>query len=112
VGETGRDPTPPGPVSELFDRLRRLHLAAGHPSTRTIANRSGHDVSSSTVHNVFNSSRVPRWDSLKGIVKALDGNTAEFLSLWQAAWEAQNKANTPQHGSAGTGPPVRELVVS
>ena len=109
--ETGRDPARAGPVAELFDRLHRLHLAAGRPSTRTIASRSGHEVSSSTVHNVFNSSRLPRWDSLREIVRALNGDTAEFLSLWQAAWQAQNTANTPQYGSVGTGPPARELVV-
>jgi Tetratricopeptide repeat/NB-ARC domain len=93
-----RDPTPPGPITELFDRLDRLHLDAGRPSVREIATRTGHRISSSTVHNVFRSSRVPRWNSLEGIVKALHGDTAAFLTLWQAAWQAQNEVKTPLAG--------------
>ena len=80
-----RNPTPPGPVTELFERLDHLHLAAGHPSIREITRRIGRGmISSSTVHNVFRQSRVPSWDYLERIVIALHGDTAEFLDLWQA----------------------------
>jgi hypothetical protein len=100
-----RDPTPPGPVTELFDRLDRLHLAAGRPSMREIAARAGRGrISSSTVHNVFRSSRVPRWAFLEDIVKVLHGDTAEFLSLWQAAWQAENKAATSRPSSPDVTP--------
>ncbi len=92
-----RDLTPPGPVTELFDRLDQLHLAAGRPSMREIAARAGRGrISSSTVHNVFRNSRVPRWPFLEEIVKALHGDTAEFLHLWKAAWQAENTSETPQ----------------
>ena len=88
-----RGPTPPGPVTELFERLDRLHLAAGRPSMREIATRIGRGrISSSTVHNVFRKARVPRWSFLEEIVTALHGDTAAFAVLWQAAWQAQHQA--------------------
>ena len=108
-----REPTPPGPVTELFDRLDELHLAAGRPSMREIAARAGRGrISSSTVHNVFRSSRLPRWGFLEEIVKALHGDTAVFLALWQAAWQAENKAETLRVSPPDITPPSRGLAES
>ena len=92
-----RNATPPGPITELYDRLDELHLKAGMPSMREIAARAGRGrISSSTVHNVFafRNARVPRWPFLEEIVKALAGDTAVFLALWQAAWQAENNIGT------------------
>jgi Tetratricopeptide repeat len=90
-----RGPTPPEPVTELFEQLDRLHLAAGRPSMREIAARVGRGrISSSTVHNVFRKARVPRWSFLEDIVGALHGDTSAFAVLWQAAWQAQNQAES------------------
>jgi tetratricopeptide (TPR) repeat protein len=94
-----REPTPPGPIADLYDRLDELYLKAGRPSMRTISTRAGRgNISSSTVHNVFafRNSRVPRWPFLEEIVKALAGDTAIFLALWQAAWQAENNVATPR----------------
>ncbi len=97
-----RSPTPPGPVTELFDRLDQLHLDAGRPSMREIATRVGRGrISSSTVHNVFRNSRVPRWSFLEDIVKTLHGDTAAFLVLWQAASQAQSKGESAEVPVAG-----------
>ena len=91
-----RDATPPGPVTELFDRLDQLRLAAGRPSMREIALRAGRGrISSSTVHNVFRRTRVPRWIFVAEIVKALDGDPATFKALWEAAWQAENRIQVP-----------------
>jgi tetratricopeptide (TPR) repeat protein len=88
-----RGPAPPGPVADLFSRLDELHMAAGLPSMREIASRAGRGrISSSTVHNVFRGTKVPRWNSLEDIVRALGGDGAEFLGLWRAAWQAENSA--------------------
>jgi hypothetical protein len=58
VTAINREPTPPGPVAELFDRLDQLHLKAGRPSMRDIALKAGRgNISSSTVHNVFRRAR-------------------------------------------------------
>ncbi len=97
-----RSPAPPGPVTELFERLDQLHLEAGRPSMREIATRVGRGrISSSTVHNVFRNSRVPRWSFLEDIVKALRGDTAVFLVLWQAAAQAESKGEAPEVPAAG-----------
>jgi tetratricopeptide (TPR) repeat protein len=98
-----REPTPPGPIADLFDRLDELHSKAGRPSMREIAIRAGRgNISSSTVHNVFRRSQVPRWAFLEQIVKALGGAQERevFLSLWEAAWRAENNVAPPQKGPA------------
>ena len=91
-----REPAPFGPVSDLFDRLHDLHLAAGQPSLRQIATRIGRGVvSSSTVHNMFRGPRVPKWGFLELVVEELGGNVAEFRGLWQAARLAEEAADNP-----------------
>jgi tetratricopeptide (TPR) repeat protein len=101
VGAVKREPTSPGPITDLFARLDDLHSRAGRPSMREIAIRAGRgNISSSTVHNIFRSSRVPKWGFLEQVVRALGGgpDRDDFLLLWQAAWRAEN-------GEARGGPP-------
>jgi Tetratricopeptide repeat/NB-ARC domain len=103
-----REPTPPGPITELYDQLDDLHLKAGRPSMRMISTRAGRGkISSSTVHNVFafRHSRIPKWPFLEEIVKALAGDTAVFRSLWQAAWQAENSTAAPRAGPGESGTP-------
>ena len=105
---TNRNPTPPGPITDLFNRLDELRLKAGRPSMREIAARAGRgQISSSTVHNVFvfRNSKVPRWSFLEEIVKALRGDTSEFMVLWQAAWQAENRIETRVVSPPDDGPP-------
>ena len=91
-----REPSVPGPVTELFDRLDQLRLAAGRPSMREIERRAGRGrISSSTVHNVFRRTRIPRWIFVEEIVKALNGDLATFKTLWEAAWQAENRIHVP-----------------
>ena len=98
-------PTPPGPITELFEQLDQLHLRDGRPSMREIAVRAGHGkISSSTVHNVFRSTKVPKWIFLKEIVKALHGDIEVFLFLWQAASQAENNAEKPSASPAEVAP--------
>ena len=105
MGAIKREPTPFGPVTDLFDRLHVIHLAAGQPSMREIANRIGRGVvSSSTVHNMFRGPRVPKWGFLELVVEELDGNVAEFRGLWQAARLAEEAADNPgMTGATGNG---------
>jgi tetratricopeptide (TPR) repeat protein len=110
------DSTPPGPIAHLFARLDDLHSRAGRPSMREIATRAGRgNISSSTVHNVFRFTRVPRWPFLEQIIKALDGmqERDEFLTLWQAAWRAERDTEPPaqdeipRQGRTVSPPPAR-----
>jgi trehalose 6-phosphate synthase len=95
VGALKREPTPPGPITDLFDRLHAIHLAAGLPSTRELATRIGQGViSSSTIHNMFRGPKVPRWGFLELVVDELQGDTAEFQSLWRAAQLSERAMGT------------------
>jgi tetratricopeptide (TPR) repeat protein len=101
VGAIKREPAPPGAITDLFVRLDGLHSQAGRPSMREIARRAGRgNISSSTVHNIFRSSRVPRWEFLEHVVIALGAghDRQEFLILWQAAWRAENEVETSREG--------------
>ncbi len=92
-----REPTPPGPITDLFARLDALHSQAGRPSVREIARRAGRgEISHSTVYNLFRTSRVPRWEFLEQVVLVLKGDREEFLDLWQAAWRAENVVTAPR----------------
>ena len=113
MGSARREPPPPGPIAELFDRLDDLHSKAGRPSTREIARRAGRGtVSHSTVHNIFTGSRVPRWDFLEIIVDVLGGGPRrdEFHALWDAAWVAQSDARTPADNLADAVQPLGRPV--
>jgi tetratricopeptide (TPR) repeat protein len=104
-----RRPTPPGPITDLFDRLDALHRAVGLPSMREIAVGIGRGViSSSTVHNMFRSSRVPRWGFLELVVEELHGDRTEFLALWQAAQRAEEALGTSPNGLAEVTAPIKE----
>lgn len=106
MGAIKREPAPLGPISELFTRLDELHSRAGRPSMRGIAIKAGRgNISSSSVHNIFRSSRVPRWEFLEHVVKALGAGQREldeFSVLWQAAWRTENEAERPRQALAGT----------
>ncbi|MFI5269435.1 MAG: helix-turn-helix domain-containing protein, partial [Chloroflexota bacterium] len=91
MGAIKREPSPPGPVSDLFNRLHAIHLAAGQPSVREIATGIGRGVvSPSTIHNMFRGPRVPKWGYLELVVEELRGDPAEFRALWQAARIAED----------------------
>lgn len=71
---------------------------------REIAIRAGRgNISSSTVHNLFRRPQVPRWAFLEQVVKALGGvNEREvFLTLWDAAWRAENGLGAPRSAAVG-----------
>ena len=91
MGAIKREPTPSGPITDLFDRLHAIHLAAGQPSIREIATGIGRGViSPSTIHNMFRGPRVPKWGFLELVVEELRGDPAQFRTMWQAARVAED----------------------
>jgi len=109
VGAIKRESTPPGPITELFDRLHQIHLAAGQPSMREIASRFGRGViSSSTIHNMFRGPRVPKWSFMELVVEELHGDTPEFLALWQAARLAEDEYGA--NGVLTQAPSIRSAI--
>jgi hypothetical protein len=89
---------PPGPHRDLVGALHDLHHRAGWPSLRTLAKAAG--CSHTTVSTVFSSPRLPTWGVLELLVEAMDGQVAEFRTLWLAATEDQPGAPAPP-GLAG-----------
>ncbi len=115
MGAIRRDPTPPGPITDLFDRLHQIHMEAGLPSVREIetkirARRGRSLISSSTIHNIFRGPRVPRWNFLELVVEALHGDTAQVRVLWQAAQRDENAAGTPGNSAPVASPPIMDPI--
>ncbi|MBS4730561.1 helix-turn-helix domain-containing protein [Mycobacterium sp. SM1] len=67
-------------LAELRSELYRLRLAAGQPSFRSMAQKTG--WSRATVGRVFSGESVPKWDVLEAVVAHLGGNTEMFRQLW------------------------------
>jgi Tetratricopeptide repeat/NB-ARC domain len=106
VGAIKREPTPAGPITDLFDQLHALHLTAGQPSVREIATGIGRGViSPSTIHNMFRGPRVPKWGFLELVVEELRGDPEEFKILWQKARVAEDAEAGAEKGESATVPP-------
>jgi hypothetical protein len=73
-----------GPSAQLAGALRQLHIQAGRPSTRILAERIG-TVSHTTVADALAGKRVPSWSIISDIVRGLGGDQAVFKQLWMAA---------------------------
>ena len=74
-----------GPGHDLLVALRDLHLHAGEPSLRDIAQATRKEISYDTVHRILKGKGLPRWRPLELVVKALDGDVEKFRALWIAA---------------------------
>ncbi|HEY0645684.1 MAG TPA: AAA family ATPase, partial [Nocardioides sp.] len=73
----------PGPHRDLVEALHTLHREAGRPSLRSIAGKAR--CSHTTVRHVFSHPRLPAWELLEVVVKALAGDPVRFRELWLAA---------------------------
>lgn len=81
-----------GPLGELLDALRQLHLTVGEPAVRQIARLSADQVGRDTVHRLLTTSKTPRWHTLAAVVRALGGDVERFQILWIAARSEKNDA--------------------
>jgi len=74
----------------LLAAIRQLHRHAGEPSSRDVVRRLGRGVLSHTTANaVLRGHRVPRWEPLRQVVVALDGDVEHFRKLWVEARDAE-----------------------
>lgn len=64
-------------------RLRALHLKAGRPSNRTMAEVLA--CNPSWFSQLFQGPALSDWDRVSTVVKYLDGDLDEFRPLWDAA---------------------------
>src|SRR5256885_15599274 len=73
-------------LEQLRLQLHAVHIMAGEPSSRTIAELAGQgSISHTTVNAVLRSERVLRWQYVEAVVNALGGNVEMFKDLWRAA---------------------------
>jgi len=75
---------------ELFGELRQLHVRAGEPSSRAVADRAG-GMSHTTVNQVLRGRRIPSWPILLRIVQGLDGDEDLFRVIWNSLHENREK---------------------
>ncbi|MEV4141215.1 hypothetical protein AB0J72_54750 [Dactylosporangium sp. NPDC049742] len=74
------------PLNVLRRELGALHLHAGNPSLRRIANKIGAGViSHTTIGAVLRCSKVPGWGQLELVVECLGGDVEMFRGWWKAA---------------------------
>jgi replicative DNA helicase len=76
-------------LSQLRQRIEKLHVHKGAPSTRMISARTGRAISHTTVHGVLRCTRLPTWGQLELVVEQLGGDVEEFRQLWIRARNAQ-----------------------
>jgi hypothetical protein len=75
---------------DVVQELQRLHVRAGKPSCRHLAEEISsreYRVAHSTVNTVLNGSVPPSWALLEKLVTAMNGDAAHFKALWVAANE-------------------------
>lgn len=72
---------------DLTAALRRLHVDAGEPSSRVLADRvkqAGGFLSHSTINDTIRGHRTPGWPVVEQVVSALGGDSGQFRKLWLA----------------------------
>lgn len=86
---------------ELFSELRNLHVLAGEPSGRAVAEAIG-GMSHTTVNQALSYRKIPSWPVLSKIVNQLDGDQEKFRVLWNSTRDTgiSNTANLPSPGSS------------
>ncbi|MCF0091407.1 NBR1-Ig-like domain-containing protein [Micromonospora sp. MH99] len=89
-----------GRAAERFaEQLRTLRSAAGDPSFRKMAGRSGR-ISHTTLHEAAAGTRFPSWETTREFVRACEADEA----LWRRRWEdAQRPGSAPRPGGDGDG---------
>jgi hypothetical protein len=80
---------------QLFNYLRQLHLDAGEPSSRKVAESSGGMISHTTVSKVLAGTRAPSWKSLLVIGKVLGADEVALEQIWLSC---QMRPATPEEG--------------
>jgi hypothetical protein len=69
---------------EFAGQLRTLRTAAGSPSFRTMAGRSGR-ISHTTLHEAAAGTRFPSWETTREFVRACEADEAQWRCRWEDA---------------------------
>ncbi|MEU4335429.1 NBR1-Ig-like domain-containing protein [Micromonospora lupini] len=86
--------SPDRQAAERFaEQLRALRSAAGDPSFRKMAGRSGR-ISHTTLHEAAAGTRFPSWETTREFVRACEADEAQ----WRRRWEQAQRPGTVQAG--------------
>ncbi|GIG61439.1 hypothetical protein Lfu02_58110 [Longispora fulva] len=84
-----------GDVARWAAKLRELRSAAGNPSFRAMAGRSGR-ISHTTLFEAVSGSRFPSWETTREFVRVCGGDEPEWRAMWERA-----RTGPPETGSTG-----------
>ncbi|MFF0316820.1 NBR1-Ig-like domain-containing protein [Micromonospora sp. NPDC005252] len=91
-----------GRAAERFaEQLRTLRSAAGDPSFRKMAGRSGR-ISHTTLHEAAAGTRFPSWETTREFVRACEADEAQ----WRRRWEDAQRPGMAQPSGDGDLEPV------
>ncbi|MFI5928524.1 NBR1-Ig-like domain-containing protein [Micromonospora sp. NPDC051543] len=94
------------PAQRFAEQLRTLRSAAGDPSFRKMAGRSGR-ISHTTLHEAAAGTRFPSWETTREFVRACEADEA----LWRGRWEEAQRPVTAARPS-GDGDPAPVVAAS
>ncbi|RZT79269.1 helix-turn-helix protein [Micromonospora violae] len=89
-------------AQEFATQLRTLRSAAGDPSFRKMAGRSGR-ISHTTLHEAAAGTRFPSWETVREFVRACEADEVQ----WRCRWEDAQRAATAHTSVDGDLTPVR-----
>jgi hypothetical protein len=96
-----------GNTAEAFaEQLRTLRAAAGDPSFRKMAGRSGR-ISHTTLHEAAAGTRFPSWETTREFVRACEADEVQWRRRWEDAQRPVTVAAVPHEdpAPASTDPP-------
>ncbi|MCX5065736.1 NBR1-Ig-like domain-containing protein [Micromonospora lupini] len=87
-------------AAERFaEQLRALRSAAGDPSFRKMAGRSGR-ISHTTLHEAAAGTRFPSWETTREFVRACEADEAQWRRRWEDAQRPGESQTIPEGGLA------------
>ncbi|GAA2184729.1 NBR1-Ig-like domain-containing protein [Micromonospora lupini] len=87
-------------AAERFaEQLRALRSAAGDPSFRKMAGRSGR-ISHTTLHEAAAGTRFPSWETTREFVRACEADEAQWRRRWEDAQRPGESHTVPAGGLA------------
>ncbi|MFF0371750.1 NBR1-Ig-like domain-containing protein [Micromonospora sp. NPDC005087] len=91
-----------GVATQTFaEQLRTLRAAAGNPSFRKMAGRSGR-ISHTTLHEAAAGTRFPSWETTREFVRACEADEAQ----WRRGWEDAQRRGANHDAPEGDLAPV------
>ncbi|MEU1588326.1 NBR1-Ig-like domain-containing protein [Micromonospora sp. NPDC005710] len=89
-------------ANERFaEQLRTLRTAAGDPSFRKMAGRSGR-ISHTTLHEAATGNRFPSWETVREFVRACEADEVQ----WRRRWEDAQRPASAQGTEDGDAPQI------